>query len=109
MPQGRRKKKNGRCSAGKASSVEPTVGSEPVASNENPTFRSRVGITITSYRSRTCDPDGVSGKAAIDALVHCGVLRDDTAKEIAWVHYPAPIKVKNSEEEKTVIEIEEVH
>ena len=106
---GRRKKKNGRCSAGKASSVEPTVGSEPVASNENPTFRSRVGITITSYRSRTCDPDGVSGKAAIDALVHCGVLRDDTAKEIAWVHYPAPIKVKNSEEEKTVIEIEEVH
>lgn len=108
MPKGRRKKKNGRGGAGKAPAVESASGYEPMATNESSSFRSRVSVTIYSYRARTCDPDGVSGKAAIDGLVHCGVLPDDTAKQIAEIRYPAPIKVKNLEEEKTVIVVEEV-
>jgi len=108
MPKGRGKKKNGGGNTRKAAAVEPAPSGQPLATNEDPAFTSRVGVTIYSYRARACDPDGVSGKAAIDGLVHCGVLSDDTAKEIAYVHYPAPIKVKNTEEEKTVIVIEEV-
>lgn len=108
MPRGRSKKKNGRCNSSKASNLEPATSSEPVASNENTPFRARVGITITSYRARQADTDGISGKAAIDGLVHCGILRGDTAKEVAWVHYPAVRTVQNEEEEKTIIEIEEV-
>lgn len=108
MPKGRRKKKNGRGGAGKAPAVESALSGQPLATNENPAFRSRVSVTIYSYRARTCDPDGVSGKAAIDALVHCGVLSDDTTKEVAEIRYPAPIKVKNTEDEKTVIVIEEI-
>jgi len=108
VPKGRRKKKNGRNDSRKTAAVESTPSGQPLATNENTAFRSRVSLTIYSYRARTCDPDGVSGKAAIDALVHCGVLSDDTTKEIAEIRYPAPIKVKNAEDEKTVIVIEEI-
>ena len=108
MSRGRRKKKNGRRNPRTDANVERIIGDEPLASNESPTFSARVGITVTSYRARTADTDGVSAKAAIDGLVACGILRGDTAKEVAWVHYPAVIKVKNEADEKTVIEVEEI-
>ena len=108
MSRGRRKQKNGRRNPRKDANMERTTRDEPLASNESPTFSSRVGITVTSYRVRTADTDGISAKAAIDGLVACGVLRGDTAKEVAWVHYPAVRKVKNEADEKTIIEIEEI-
>lgn len=108
MPKGRRKKKNGGGAASKTAKVEPTAWDAPDATNESPQFNSPVGITFYSYRVRETDTDGVSGKAAIDGLVHCGVLRGDTRKEIAWVHFPAVKKVKNFSQEKTVIVIEEI-
>jgi hypothetical protein len=108
MPKGRRKKKNGRGDSRPPADLERTASDEQVASNESPAFGARVGITITPYRIRQIDTDGLSEKAAIDGLVHCGIIRDDSAKEVAWVHKSACVKVKNREDEKTVIIIEEV-
>lgn len=79
-----------------------------MAASKSATFNSQVSLRIHHYRSRLADPDGLSAKAAIDGLVHCGILRDDSAKEISEVRH-VQHKVKNAEEEKTVIEIESVH
>jgi len=70
-------------------------------------FNTRVSITIISFRCRLADADGVSAKAAIDGLVHCGILRDDSPREVSKVSYEQ-IKVKNAAEERTQIVIEEV-
>lgn len=100
-------KKNGNRVADQATDLERTVGNEPLAKKIGSPFDSRVRITITSYRSRLADPDGVSAKAAIDALVICGVLRNDSCKEVEEVRHKQ-VKVKNKGDEKTVIEIEDV-
>ncbi len=44
-------------------------------------------IHIRSVRKRLADSDGISGKAAIDGLVHCGILQDDSAKFVEEVTY----------------------
>lgn len=67
-------------------------------------FDTPVRITIHSFRKRLADPDGVSGKAAIDGCVKAGLLVDDSAKEVWEVRY----RQSQSETERTVIEIEEV-
>ena len=91
----------------KAADVERSACDEPLASSKGAAFNSRVRITVVSYRCRLADADGISAKAAIDGLVHCGILRDDSAKEVGEVCYRQH-KVKNEEEEKTLLEIEEM-
>ena len=93
--------------AHKATNLERTAGDEPVESCQSPAFDSPVRIRIHSFRSRLADCDGVSGKAAIDALVLCGIIKDDTTKEVVEVSY-GQTKVKTKSEEKTVITIERV-
>jgi len=90
-----------------ASNVEQAIGNEPIQKSRHPTFDTLVDIRIVSYRTRLADADGISGKAAIDGLVHAGVIRDDSPKEVREVSY-AQIKVKNKEDEKTVIQIRRV-
>jgi hypothetical protein len=92
----------------KATDLERLARNEPLATNEMPAFSTRVGITISAFRVRQIDTDGLAGKAVIDGIVALGIIRDDSAKEVAWVHYEACTKVKNEDEEKTVITIEEV-
>ena len=92
---------------GKAANLERTIGDEPMESCTSPAFDSPVRIRIHSYRSRLADCDGVSGKAAIDALVLCGIIKDDTTKEVVEVSY-GQTKVKTKSEEKTVITITRV-
>jgi len=70
-------------------------------------FIARVSIEIVSYRTRLCDVDGVSGKAIIDGIVASGLLQDDTTEFVQEVRY-RQIKVKNYEEEKTLVIITEV-
>lgn len=89
-----------------ASDLERTSGNEPVRAGKGAAFTARVNITIISYRTRLCDSDGISAKAAIDGLTHCGVLQDDSPKEVSRVSYQQ-VKVKNRWEEKTEIVIEE--
>ena len=87
--------------------MEPIARDEPIQKSRHPTFDTLVDIRIVSHRTRLADADGISGKAAIDGLVHACIIRDDSPKEVREVSY-AQIKVKNKEEEKTVIQITRV-
>lgn len=51
------------------------------------------------------DSDGISGKAAIDALVTEGILVNDTTKYVKEVRFS---QEKTKGPEKTIITIEEV-
>ena len=92
---------------GKDADMERHHRNESVQSGKVAPFDTQVDIRFYHYRFKLADPDGVSGKAAIDGLVHCGLLRDDSAKEVREVRH-FQIKVASEAEEKTVIEIEEV-
>lgn len=58
-------------------------------------------IHIHSKRKRLTDADGVSAKAAIDGLVHGGLLQDDSPEFVQEVSY-SQAKAKN---EETIIEV----
>lgn len=60
-------------------------------------------IRIHSLRNRLADSDGISGKAAIDGLVHCGILEDDSATFVKEVRFSQEKTIGN---EKTIITIE---
>ena len=51
------------------------------------TFTKPVEIHVHSIRKRLCDADGISAKAAIDGLVHAGILADDSPKEVKSVTF----------------------
>lgn len=70
-------------------------------------FTAPVNIRVCSYRVSEVDPDGVSSKAIIDGLVNCGLLQDDSSKYVQAVTF-SQVVVKNRDEEKTVVTIEEV-
>ena len=99
-------KRNDRDS-GKDADVELLIGNEPLATGKGPTFDAQVDIRVDHYRCRLADPDGNSVKAAIDGLVHCGILRDDSAKEIREIRH-FQIKVSRPEDERTEITITEI-
>ena len=110
----RRTRKNGR--AGRArnrdtssgSDLEPVTGNEPLATHGFATFDSQVSLRVDTYRIRLADADGISAKAIIDGLVHCGILRGDTTKEIKEPVEIYQHKVKNQEEERTEVRISKV-
>lgn len=60
-----------------------------------------VVICIHSARKRLCDADGVSAKAAIDGIVHSGLLSDDSPTYVKEVRYTQ----EKGSEEKTIITI----
>ena len=99
--------KTGDCAASAATDMERPARHESVQAEQGLPFDSPVSITVISYRTRLCDTDGVSAKAAIDGLVNCGILRDDSPAFVSEVRY-RQVKVKNKTEEKTLIEIESV-
>ena len=91
----------------KTTDLERAARHEPMGKNAGAAFDSQVSVEITSYRVRLADVDGISGKAALDALVLAGVIANDTTKEVSGVTYPQ-VKVKTKAEEKTVITITRV-
>ena len=63
-----------------------------------------VKIIFTHWRVRLCDTDGLSGKYWLDALVSCGLLKDDSLKFVSNVtHYQK--KVYHFADQKLRIEI----
>ena len=58
-------------------------------------------IVVTSFRHRLVDVDGISVKAAIDGLVHAGVLEDDGPDFVREVI----LRQRKSSKERTVIKI----
>jgi hypothetical protein len=88
--------------------LESAIGNAPLEAKKGARLNPPVRITVVSYRSRLCDADGISAKAAIDGLVHSGILKDDSPEYVSEVSY-RQVKVKNKSEEKTQLIIEEVH
>ena len=91
----------------KVTHLEPLASDEPMAAGKGAALVARIDITVVSYRSRLADADGISAKAAIDGLVMCGILADDSTKEIREIRYQQ-VKVKNASDEKTEIILEAV-
>lgn len=88
-----------------ASNVELSPKRKPIRSYEGATFNTPVRVDIFSTRCRKTDIDGISGKAALDGIVDCGILKDDSPDQIEryQIHKPTISKV-----EKTLIVIEEI-
>jgi hypothetical protein len=93
--------------SGQAADVELPTSCGRAGKDESSAPFARASIEIVSYRTRLADADGISAKAAIDGIVMCGILRDDSPKEVSEVRY-RQVKVKNESEEKTEIVITEV-
>jgi hypothetical protein len=69
-----------------------------------PKYDTLVDIHVHSIRKRLTDSDGVSAKAAIDGLVHTGLLENDSPKEVRYVSYSQ----EKGEKEETIIIVKEV-
>jgi len=87
--------------------LEPASGNAPVGTEKMPGHDSPCRIHVHSLRNRLADPDGVSGKAAIDGIVHAGILSDDTAKQVKEVTYSQQKAGKG--QEKTIITLTWAH
>lgn len=84
--------------------LESIVGNGSLGAKEGQGLDSPCSIHIHSSRHRLADSDGISGKAAIDGLVHAGLLRDDSPKEVTKTEFTQE-KIPKTESEKTVISI----
>ena len=87
--------------------MEQNKQNAPHATLSNGLFDQTVRITVRSIRKRRVDTEGVSFKAALDALVKDEVLKDDTAQYVQKVTFEAT-ELSHEEEEKTIITIEEI-
>lgn len=67
--------------------LEQAISDGSLAKEKDPRFDTPVSIHVRSIRSRLCDADGISAKAAIDGIVHMGILRDDSPNEVIQVSY----------------------
>jgi hypothetical protein len=63
-------------------------------------FSQPVAITFHHTRARLADIDGLSVKAAIDGLVHIGLLEDDSPKFVAEVRH---CQTKGKPEETRIV------
>jgi hypothetical protein len=93
---------NKNSAAGAASNMEQAPSHEPVGEKKIPRLDSPCRIHVHSRRHRLADPDGISGKAAIDGLVHSGILPDDSTRYVQEVTY-SQSKVKTVDQEETEV------
>ena len=84
-----------------ATDIEPNTCHESVAKKKATGFNSLVNISITSYRKRKHDPDGISVKAVLDGIIRRGILTDDSTEQVKSVTFESV----QSKEEKTIIVI----
>lgn len=100
----KRKGTKGNTLAFSITSLEQVARDESLAEGECSPLDTPCHIHIHSKRKRLADADGVSGKAAIDSLVHAGLLEDDGPKIVTGVSYS---QEKSSEEETIIYLIED--
>ena len=81
--------------------VEQNSSYAPMAEEEAKGHHPPYDILVHSIRNRAADIDGISAKAAIDGLVHAGILGDDSAKWVKSIKYTQ----EKGKEEKTIIDI----
>lgn len=104
MKNGKTKITKESCATLSLADLEQAVVNEPIPKGKLTTLDTLCRIHIHSKRKRLTDADGVSAKAAIDGLVHGGLLQDDSAKFVTEVSYSQ----EKSKEEETTIELWEV-
>ena len=98
----RRDAGNKNSAAGSAGNVEQASCYEPVGAQEIPRLDSPCRIHVHSLRHQLADSDGISGKAAIDGLVHAGILEDDSPRYVEEVSYSQE-KIGTKRQEQTEI------
>jgi hypothetical protein len=86
-----------------AAHMEQTACHEPLGEKEAPGYASPCHIVVSCLRKKLADVDGVSVKAALDGLVHSGLLADDKAEIVQSVF----VRQAKAQEESTVIEVYE--
>ena len=91
-----------------AANVEPGTGNESMAKSKIKDMDSPCRINFHSRRYRLTDADGCSGKAALDGLVHAGLLPDDSAQYVEKVSHTQE-KIKKPALEETIITIKGAH
>jgi len=69
-------------------------------------FSSPVNIVVHSKRRRLADPDGLSAKWVIDAIVEAGIIKDDSTIYVKSVTFSQE-KISVSEPETVTVIIEE--
>jgi hypothetical protein len=103
-----KKKTSGRTKATfSIADMESNTWYETFLKKEVTPFDSPVSIHIHSKRKRLVDADAVSAKAAIDGLVHAGLLQDDSPEYVEEVSYSQE-KVTGDEIEETIITVREL-
>jgi len=81
--------------------LESFIVHESLSTGEFKEMAPQCRIHIHSKRKRLTDADGISAKAAIDGLVHGGLLQDDSPQFVQEVSYSQ----NKAKEEETIIEI----
>ena len=89
-----------------SSAIQPSTINESKKPYADEAFDTPVIITVHSFRYRG-DTDGPIVKWTLDSIVKSGLLADDTTKEVSEIRYKTTI-IKKSEEERTVITLEEI-
>lgn len=84
--------------------LEQVVGNEPLGKKKGARFDTPCRVHFHSVRARLADSDGISGKAAIDGIVHAGILSNDSPKEICEVTHSQEL----GDIEKTIIQITQI-
>jgi hypothetical protein len=79
--------------------MEPPACHEQVAAGKGAPLRPPISVHVHSVRKRLTDADGVSAKAAIDGLVHAGILHGDDPSNVKEVSYSQ----EKGAPEKTII------
>jgi len=86
------------------SNLEPSSCDAPLGKEETQGFNTPACIHIHSRRKRLCDADGISAKAAIDGIVNCGLLKDDSPQYVKEVTFSQE-KCAKGQAEETIITI----
>lgn len=85
--------------------VESHTEHAPLRAKETARLNAPVRLVVTHYRKRlVADCDGLSIKAALDAIARTGVIADDSPKHIVEVVN----RQAQSSTEKTVFRFEEI-
>ena len=90
-----------------ATNMEQNFSNAPLRAEKAERLDTPSRLHIHSRRHRLVDSDGVSAKAAIDGLVHAGLLEDDSAQYVKEVTYSQE-KIGKREIEETIITIHSI-
>ena len=87
-----------------STNMEQNFGNAPLRAEKVERLDTPCRLHIHSRRHRLVDADGVSAKAAIDGIVHAGLLEDDSAQHVKEVTYSQE-KIGKREIEETIITV----